>query len=75
MFQAPSIQDIEYQLLHFREDRRREIISINIPLIVVASISVVLRLLGRRIHRAPWKADDYVMMLAMVSLLIFLNSC
>lgn len=74
-FSALDYQNIEYQLLHHRDDRQREIIGINVALLLLASISVVLRLLGRRFHKAPLKADDYVMIAAMVSAQTVHNWC
>lgn len=64
---ATDLRAVEYQLQHHRDDRRREIVAVNVALILLASISVVLRLLARRLHKAPLKADDYVMIAAMVS--------
>lgn len=66
-FGSLDFQSIESQLLHHHDDRQREIVAVNVALVLLASISVVLRLLGRRFRKAPLKADDYVMIVAMVS--------
>ena len=57
----------QYQLEH--DDRATKLISVNMVLAALAAIAVILRLCSRRVVRARIMADDYLIILALVSAL------
>ena len=59
-------QELEYQKLHYYDDKAPAVIAGSIILIVFATVNVVLRLLARRMSAASWKADDYSIIVALV---------
>ena len=57
----------EYQLAHLNQGLSSNIVAVNIALPIVATIAVILRLTARRMKRADCKADDFVLVAALVS--------
>lgn len=66
MVTSLSPQERESQAAHIRDDRRGELVGVYVTLLVLASLSVIVRFWGRRLQGAQWRADDYTMMLAVV---------
>ena len=71
MAEGPSLQDFKYQLAHIHDDRRRQVVALNATLLVLGSITVVLRLIGRKLQGAQLKIDDFLMVLAVVCHVLF----
>ena len=61
------LEDLKYQAARLHEDRRPTIHAVNMTLVVLCTTAVVLRLLSRRIMKAPLLADDYVTIMGLVS--------
>jgi len=55
-----------YQLAHINQSLSSNIIGVSVALPIVATIAVILRLIARRLKRAEWKADDLVVIAALV---------
>ena len=58
---------VKYMQEHAGDDKRANSYACSICCIVLPSIGVLLRFLSRRKIRAPLKADDYLVLLALVS--------
>ena len=56
----------EYQLAHINQTLSNRIIAVNIALPIVATAALILRLISRRLKKAEWKADDCVLIVALV---------
>lgn len=61
-----SASDIQYQLEHIDESRIPELLVSQIICFVLAVAAVILRLLSRRLHQAPIKSDDFMILVALV---------
>lgn len=60
-------QEIEFELVHWNDDRGALVITITTIFIVCATIAVVLRLITRRaIIKIAWQLDDYAITLALI---------
>ena len=64
----PSPAEIQYQLAHIHEDRSFDIVISHAICLPLAAIAVILRLISRRLIRAPIQADDWTVMLALLFL-------
>ena len=58
---------LDYQLLHMNDSRVPEIVASLAVCLPAACIAVVLRLASRRIGKIPWKADDWWLVVGLVS--------
>ena len=70
---TPAASD--YQLLNIHDSRVPEIV---VPLAVclpAAYISVVLRFVSRRIGKIPWRADDWWLVVGLVSRHLHFDRC
>lgn len=67
MASRTALEEFEYQQLHYHDDKAPAIIAGSILLITFATIIVVLRLVARRINAASWQADDYSIVVALVT--------
>ena len=65
---TPNPAEIQYQLLHIREDRSKDIVNSNTICMVIAIVAVALRFVSRRLCKVAILADDYVCLAALVSL-------
>ncbi|KAI9669825.1 MAG: hypothetical protein M1817_004566 [Caeruleum heppii] len=65
MSSALSPEVLAYQRLHWHDDKTPAVIAGSVLLIFFASLAVCLRLLSRKLIGAPWKADDYTIMVAL----------
>ena len=70
----PSINEVEYELSHSREDRGKDILSSFVVCVCLATIAVILRLVARRVSKAALKADDYWILISLVSPWVMLCS-
>lgn len=61
------LQALAYQQAHINEDRGPALAAAFIVLMTLATLAVILRLLARRLIKAPLKADDWTMVLSLVS--------
>ena len=62
-----SPAEIEYEMSHIKDDRQKEMIVSSAICIAIAIIAVILRLVARRLSRAKIMADDYMIIVALVS--------
>ena len=60
------LEEIEYQKLHYHDDKAPAIYAGSTLLIASATIVVVLRLVARRMSSASWQADDFSIVIALV---------
>ena len=58
--------EIEYQKAHVQDDRRPELVISVIVCLSLAYISVLLRILSRRLIQASLKADDWMIVAELV---------
>lgn len=58
--------ELQYQLAHINQSTSSPIIAVNIALPILSTIAILLRLYSGRIKRTPWKADDFVVLGALV---------
>lgn len=63
---APSPAEIQYQLQHIHDDRSNGIITSFGVCLGVATITVLLRFVARRIKRAPLAGDDWTIVAGLV---------
>lgn len=64
--------EIQYEEEHFNDNRTPSIIGGSIVLILVATLTVVLRLISRKMRsdgtrRSTYQVDDYLIIVALVS--------
>lgn len=59
---------MEASSAHIQDDRGGQIAVVCSVMIVVATVSVALRLLTRWLISAPWKLDDYAIVAALVNI-------
>ena len=72
---TPNPAEIQYQLLHINEDRSQDIVNSNTICMVIAIDAVTLRFVSRRLCKVAILADDYVCLVALVSLSRVLSLC
>ena len=60
-------EEIQYELQHIHEDRSSELVTTFATCTALAYIAVILRLIARRVNRAPIQADDSWVLVALVS--------
>ena len=63
---AKGSDPYNYQLAHWDDDIRAQSIAGCIILGIVATFSVVLRLISQRIQKKPFDASDYLIILAWI---------
>lgn len=72
----PTEQDIQYQLQHIHESRQHEVVASITTVLTLASIAVILRLVARRLTKAPLQKDDYMILAALVwTFLLYASKC
>ena len=59
--------EIQYQLVHQNENRGADIIAANTIMLVAAYIAIGLRFMSRRLMHATLGADDWMMVVGLVS--------
>ncbi len=64
---APSPAEIQHQKEHIHENRSPDIIASHKICFVLACIAVILRFISRRVGKNPIKADDWLIVAALVS--------
>lgn len=64
--QVISVEDFRYQITHLDEDKRRYVLVTTIALSILPAIAVFMRFWARRVNKAPWKQDDYAIVVALV---------
>lgn len=62
----PTTADIEYMKAHVGETRVNEVIAVNVTGLVIAIAAVGLRFTSRLLRGVDVRADDWVMVLALV---------
>lgn len=62
----PTPADVEYQEAHIHESRQHEVVASNVAVLTLATVAVILRLVARRITKAPLQKDDYTIIVALV---------
>jgi hypothetical protein len=67
-----SVDAISYQLEHYDDDRRKEVVVVTMVMAGLATLAVLLRLWSRKLVAAKWKADDY---LIIIGLLFTISNC
>ena len=58
--------EARYQLAHIDESRAKDINSSHFVCLAIAVVAVALRFLSRRISKTPLKADDWMIIAALV---------
>lgn len=58
--------EAHYQLAHVHESRVYDIVSSHIACLVIAVIAIVLRFVSRRMSKTAIKADDWMIVVALV---------
>lgn len=66
--------EAQYQLAHINESRVPAIVSSQIACLVIAVIAVVLRFVSRRMIKTALKADDWMIVAALVFMIGFVTS-
>ncbi len=56
----------EYQLEHVEESRVNDVLSSLISCLVIATVAVILRFISRRMVKTGVKADDWMIIAALV---------
>ena len=60
--------EAQYQLDHVHESRFQAIASSQIACLIIAFIAIILRFVSRRLSKTPIKADDWMIVVALVSI-------
>ncbi|KAI9673626.1 MAG: hypothetical protein M1817_002263 [Caeruleum heppii] len=69
-------EELQYQLANIDDDQSQGLAAVNIIGVMLAIISVVLRLLSRKISGLPLKADDYTIIAALFFVVaVFISIC
>lgn len=58
--------EIDYQMAQWDDNISPKIMAVNVVCMMLASTSVILRLISRRFKATPLQADDYVIIAALV---------
>jgi hypothetical protein len=62
-----TIEDVQYRLAHWNDNKGLLVIIVATILIVCASVAVILRLITRKaVIKISWQIDDYVILVALV---------
>lgn len=64
----PTSEEIQYQEEHIHDDRSGNIVTSHAICIALAAIAVLLRLIARRMCKASIRADDWMIIVALVRL-------
>ena len=67
MVRVPNAGQIEYMEMHKSDDLRRAIITADILCVVAAYIGVTMRMISRRLVRAGYEADDWLILGGLVN--------
>ena len=68
-------EEIQYELRNIHEDRASDLITTFATCTALAYIAVILRLIARRVNKAPLQADDFWVLIALVSDKLSSHSC
>ena len=63
---ATLSDSISSQLAHINDNRQATIVGLKVLLTALSTIAVALRLLSRRLVKAPFRYDDYAVVVALV---------
>lgn len=63
----PNVQQINYMIAHKQDDKRAGIIASNVICIVAAYVAVTARFVSRRLVKAQLQADDWWIVVGLVS--------
>ena len=66
MSSRTPLEEIQYQKLHYHDDKAPAIYAGSTILIASATVFVITRLVARRMSTASWQADDYSIVVALV---------
>lgn len=64
---SPTPADMQYMQEHINDSKVGDIIAVNVTGICIAILAVSLRFLSRRLVRTEMKADDFMIVVALVS--------
>ena len=64
---AISDTEISYQRAHINDNKTTQLVVANVIAISAATIAVVLRLVSRRLNKASFQADDFMIVVGLVS--------
>ena len=59
--------EAQYQLDHVHESRVRDIVSAHISCFTILAVAIILRFIARRMSKTSIKADDWMIVAALVS--------
>ena len=68
MVRVPDAGQIEYMEVHKGDDLRRAVITADSLCVVAAYTGVAMRMISRRLVRAGYKADDWLILAGLVSI-------
>lgn len=66
--------EAKYQLEHVNQSRVKDIVSSHIACLIIAVIAVVLRFVSRRIAKTSLKADDWMIVAALIFAIGYITS-
>lgn len=64
-------EEAQYQLAHVNDSKRSAIVTAYIVSVTTSLLAVIMRFISRRIGRAEYGADDWIMLVGMVLILSF----
>ena len=66
MYYALPPAEAQYQLDHINDSRVKDVLSSQIACFALATIAVILRFVSRRVSKIAIKADDWMIVVALV---------
>lgn len=66
------LEELAYQQAHIGESRVQDVVIATVVCLAIAWLSVLLRMISRRIVRARLQADDWMILVGVVSDRMFL---
>ena len=66
-------EEAKYQVDHIQDNRAKEAVASQIICLSIGFISVFLRFVSRRIIKAKFKADDFLVLISLIFTTIFIS--
>jgi uncharacterized membrane protein len=74
VFNSLPPADARYQLEHINESRVKDIVSSHITCLIIAVVAVLLRFVSRRMMKTALKADDWMIVAALIFAVGYITS-
>lgn len=71
IFNALPPDEAQYQLAHIDDNKRVAMATPYIVSLTISFLAVIMRFVSRRIGRAKYGADDWIMLVALVNMLFY----